>query len=493
MSSPRFLPWLILATITLASTLYGMSITIANVALPQLQGALSATQDQIAWTVTFNIIGTAVVTPMTGWLSGRFGERLLILAAVCGFALSSILCGFATDLTELIVYRILQGAFGAPLVPLSQAIIFSAFSKHLHATATAIWGMGVVFGPVIGPTVGGYLSEAYNWQWVFFIIAPFSALAFVGCILYIRDTHQAVRTKLDWIGLLSLSMAIAAFQLVLDRGQRLDWFDSQEIVIETAITIACFYVFVIHISTTKTPYLNHRLFLNHNYRMGAFLVFIYGMLNYTPMVLYPPMLQELRGYPDSIIGLLLAVRGVGALIGNFSTIWISRSDPRIGLLLGFGAQAYSCWLLAQFNINMTTGGIALASFIQGLGIGFGWVPLTMVMFSTIHPKEIPEGTAVLHLLRNIGSSIYISVTVSLVVRSTFINYSEMREFITPDNKMLMLPSVSGSWTTANAEGLIKISNEIERQAAMVGYINAFSLLALTGFVTIPFIIMIRKP
>ena len=492
MTSPRILPWLILATTTLASTLYGMSITIANVALPQLQGALSATQDQIAWTVTFNIIGTAVVTPMTGWLSGRFGERRLILVAISGFALSSILCGIATNLYELISYRILQGAFGAPLVPLSQAIILSVFPKHLHATTTAIWGMGVVFGPVIGPTIGGYLSEIYNWRWVFLIIAPFSCIALIGCVLFIRDTLQATSTKLDWIGFLSLSFAIAALQLVLDRGQRLDWFESKEIIIETSIFFVSFYVSIIHILTTKSPYLSPRLLLNHNYLMGMILVFIYGMLNYTPMVLYPTMLQELRGYPDSIIGLLLAVRGIGALIGNFATIWISKKDPRIGLILGFGAQAGSCWFLAQFNINMTTDGVAWASFIQGLGVGFGWVPLTIVMFSTIHPKDIPEGTSVLHLLRNIGSSIYISVTVSLVVRSTFINYSEIREFITPYNKTIMFPQLSGLWTTNNLEGFANIIREIERQATMIGYLNAFYLLAITALISIPFIFLIKK-
>ena len=492
MTPSNKLPWLILGTVTLASTLYGMSITIANVALPQLQGALSATQDQISWTVTFNIIGTAVVTPMTGWLSGRYGERRLILAAVSGFALASILCGIATNLSELIFYRILQGAFGAPLVPLSQAIILAVFPRHLHATATAIWGMGVVFGPVIGPTIGGYLSEAYNWRWVFLIIAPFSGIALIGCLLYISDTLQSVRTKLDWTGFLSLSLAIAALQLVLDRGQRLGWFDSNEIIFETAIAGVSFYIFVVHILTAKSSYLNPRLLRDHNYLMGAILVFIYGMLNYTPMVLYPTMLQELRGYPDSIIGLLLAVRGIGALIGNFATIWISKRDPRIGLFLGFGAQASSCWFLAQFDINMTTEGIAWASFIQGLGVGLGWVPLTIVMFSTIHPKDIPEGTSVLHLLRNIGSSIYISITVSLVVRSTFINYSEIGEVINPYNEIILLPQVSGLWTIEGIEGVAKISQEIIRQSTMIGYLNAFHLLAITAFIAIPFIIMVKK-
>lgn len=487
------LPWFILATTTLASTLYGMSITIANVALPQLQGALAATQDQIAWTVTFNIVGTAVVTPMTGWLSARFGARRIMLCSITGFACASIMCGFATSLTELVIYRIGQGAFGAPLVPLSQAIVLAVFPRRLHATATAIWGMGVVFGPVIGPTVGGYLSETYDWRWVFYIIAPFSALALIGTWFYIRDTARRANIRLDWIGFFSLSIAIAALQLMLDRGQRLDWFDSAEVLIEAMVCCACFYVFIVHTFTTRTPYLNPHLFRDRNYTLGVILVFIYGMLNYTPMVLYPPMLQELRGYPDSIIGLLLAARGVGALVGNFATIWISRRDPRIGLALGFASQIGSCWLLAQFNINMTTEGVAWASLLQGLGVGLAWVPLTMVMFSNTAQHDIPEGTAVLHLLRNIGSSIYISLTVGLVIRSSTVNYAQMTEHVSPYNKLLELPSVAGLWNARSVQGLTQLSDEMSRQAAMLGYLDAFYLLAATGLAALPFILLVQRP
>jgi DHA2 family multidrug resistance protein len=484
--------WLILATLTLASTLYGMSVTIANIALPQLQGALAATQDQIAWTVTFNIVGTAVVTPMTGWLTKRFGRRQLMLSAVFGFTVASIACGTATDLTELVIYRVFQGAFGAPLVPLSQAIILGVFPRRMHSLATAFWGMGVVFGPVIGPTVGGYISEAYDWRWTFYIIAPFSALALLGTWLFIRDNAKDITSKLDWTGFITLSLAIAALQLLMDRGNRLDWFDSLEIIIEAGVAALCIYMFVVHVLTTKNPYLNPWLLKDRNYALGVVLVFLYGMLNYTPIVLYPPMLQELRGYPDSLIGLLLAVRGVGSLFGNFLVVWISRHDPRIGLVLGFIAQAGSCWYLAQFDINMTTSSVAWASAIQGFGVGLSWVPLTMLMFSRLHPAHIPEGTAVLHLMRNIGSSIYISLTITVVIQSTAANYSGMTSLINPFNKSLEYPLIIGQWNTETMVGLAKISGEIERQASMIGYINAFYLLAITGFAAIPLIFLAHK-
>ena len=488
-----FLQWMVLGTLTLTSTLYGLSITIANIALPQLQGALSATQDQIAWTVTFNIVGTAITTPLTGWLTIRFGQRQLMLCTVFGFAVSSILCGQATNLIELVVYRVCQGAFGGPLVPLSQAIILSVFPRRLHSFSTAVWGMGVVCGPIIGPTVGGYISEAYTWRWVFYIIAPFSVLAFFGAWLYVKNTAHDKLSKLDWIGFISLSLALTTLQLMLDRGNRLDWFESPEILIELTVAIFCIYIFGIHIVTSQNPYLNPRLLRDRNYLLGAILVFIYGMLNFTPIVLYPTMLQDLRGYPESIVGLLLAARGFGAFAGNFLVLLISRKDPRIGLALGFIAQAVSCWVLANFDINMTTSGVAWASALQGFGVGLSWVPLTVVMFSNIDPKFIPEGTAVLHLLRNIGSSIYISLTITIVVRSTSTNYTDMTNFINPFNESLDFKNLMGFWNSETLAGLSKLSDEIERQASMVGYINAFYLLAITGCIALPLIFFIHKP
>ena len=488
-----FFQWMILGTLTLTSTLYAMSITIANIALPQLQGALGATQDQIAWTVTFNIVGTAIVTPMTGWLTLRFGQRRLMLGTIFGFAISSILCGQATTLVELVIYRVFQGAFGGPLVPLSQAIILGVFPRRMHSFSTAVWGMGVVCGPIIGPTVGGYISEAYSWRWIFYIIAPFSLLAFIGSWLYVRNTVHDKLSKLDWTGFISLSIAVTALQLMLDRGNRLDWFDSKEIVVETAVAIICFYIFTAHILTSRNPYLNPWLLKDRNYFLGFVLVFIYGMLNFTPIVLYPSMLQDLRGYPESIIGLLLAARGFGAFAGNFLVLVISRRDPRIGLALGFIAQAGSCWLLANFDINMTTAGVAWASAIQGFGVGLSWVPLTIVMFSNIDPKFVPEGTAVLHLLRNIGSSIYISLTITIVIRSTSTNYADFTNFINPFNEIFLYRGGMGFWNSETFFDLKNLSSEIERQSAMIGYINAFYFLAITGFLALPLILFIKTP
>ncbi len=343
----------------------------------------------------------------------------------------------------------------------------------------------------MGPTVGGYMTEALDWRWSFYVIAPFSLVALLGSWVCIHDLSRARHGRLDWIGFITLSLAIAAMQLMLDRGQRHDWFQSREIVIEAAVAALCFHIFVVHVLTTKSPYLNPTLFRDRNYAMGAVLVFLYGTLNYTPMVLYPPMLQDLRGYPESIIGLLLALRGFGALLGNVATMWLSPRWPRFALAAGFVAQSSSCWLLSGFDINLTTEGMAWASVLQGFGVGLSWVPLTIIMFSNTPPSQIPEGTAVLHLLRNISSSIYISITVALVTRSATANYGDLGAAVSPYNELLNFPGVMGLWSFGTTTGLAHLSGEIERQAAMIGYINAFFLLAITGLVALPFILLVR--
>jgi DHA2 family multidrug resistance protein len=346
---------LVLLTLTMVTMLYAMTVTIANVALPQMQGSLSATQDQIAWVVTFNIVATAVATPMAGWLANRFGRRRLMIYAVLGFAAASLLCGMAGSVEELVLYRIAQGACGAPLVPLSQAIVVDTYPKHQHGTATAIWGVGVILGPIIAPTLGGYLSETYNWRWVFFMIVPFAVVSLFGVLAFITARGKGARGRpiaLDWTGFLALSMAIAAFQLMLDRGERNDWFQSTETMLEAGLALAALYVFVVHSLTASKPFLNPRLLRDRNFSIGLVIILLFGMLNFTAITLLPTLLQNLRGYPDSIIGLVLAARGVGTLAGFIFMMFASRLDPRIPIATGFVLQALAGWAMAQFGDHL---------------------------------------------------------------------------------------------------------------------------------------------
>jgi DHA2 family multidrug resistance protein len=485
--------WLALAVTVLATTLYATTILVVSVILPQMQGTLSATQDQIAWIVTFNILATAVVTPMSGWLVAKFGRRPTMLWCMAAFTLATLLCGQADALAPLVFYRIAQGAFGAPLIPLGQAVIMDTFPKHMQQKAMAIFGMSVVVGPIVGPTLGGYLAEAYNWRFAFYMLVPAGVLAWLGLWLVLRDSGRESAVKLDWIGFLALSAAVVALQLMLDRGQRQDWFNSVEIVIEACLAAAAFYVFVVHSLTTERPFLNLKLLGDRNYSLGLLLVTIYGMLNFTPMFLLPPMLQNLLGYPDSVIGTLIAYRGAGATTGFFLALLFGRFDPRIGISIGFLAQAMSGWYMAGFDINVTSLDVALTSYVQGVSVGMVWVPMTLATFANIEKRYLAECSAVYHLLRNLGSSVFISLSVTTVIRTAVANYAGLTEHISPFNERLLYPWVLGGWHTDSATGLAVISSEIQRQAMMIGYINAFGLYTLASLAVLLLVVLVRAP
>src|SRR5438105_10254874 len=343
---------MIMLSIILGSTLYSTTLLIASTLLPQMQGAMSATQDEIAWAMTFNILATAVVTPMTGWLVARFGRRGVMVGSLVLVALFSYLCGAADSLESLVLWRVLQGASGAPVTPLSQSILLDVLPRRQHRMITSIYGMTVVIGPVIGPALGGYMSDMYSWRWAFYGLVPVGVISCIGLRLSMLRDPPRQRVRLDWIGFLSLSAAISCLQLVLSRGQRLDWYESPEIWLETIGALVTFYIFLAHSLTTERPFLNLRLLLDRNYALGLGLVGVFGMLNVTPMVLLPPLLQQHAGYPDSLIGEVLAGRGVGATIGFFLAMFIGRLDPRIGMTIGFGLQVISGLWLMSINLDV---------------------------------------------------------------------------------------------------------------------------------------------
>ena len=478
---------------TLASTLYGTTFLIVSVILPQMQGSLSATQDQISWIVTFNILATAMATPTTGWLVARFGRRPVILNCLAGFTVSTFLCGTAGSLELLVLYRILQGALGAPLVPLGQAVILDTYPREEHGKVTSIFGMGVVIGPVIGPVLGGYLAEVYDWRWAFFMLVPAGALSWLGLLPILTDRGRQSNVRLDWTGFLALMVAVVGFQLMLDRGERNDWFDSTEIILEAVAAGLGFYVFVVHSITTKRPFLNPKLLLDRNYAVGLLLVTVYGMLNFTPMVLLPPMLKGLMGYPDSIIGELLAWRGAGAGAGFFLAMYVGKLDPRIGITIGFLIQAYSGWLMMGFDVNVTAADVAVASVLQGVAIGLIWVPLVVASFATLNPDYLAESSAIFHLGRNIGSSLFISLSVTALIRSGNANYSRMTAFASEANEPLVHGdrAVSDQWSLESTAGLARLAREIARQAAMIGYLDAFALYTFASLATLPLVLIVR--
>eukprot|EP00119_Amphimedon_queenslandica_P006633 XP_011407743.1 PREDICTED: uncharacterized protein LOC105314972 [Amphimedon queenslandica] len=482
---------LILITASVCTTLYSITVTIVNIALPQLQGALSATPDQIAWVITLNVVATAVVTPLTGWLVANLGQRRLMLIAVAGFAVTSLFCALSETLETLILWRVGQGIFGAPIVPLSQAILLATYPGRDRARAQGFFGMAVIFGPAIAPAIGGWLAEAYDWRWIFFLIVPFCIAAFFLTLAFIREGGRDADLRLDWTGFFALSVAIVCLQLTIDQGERSDWFESDRILVYTGLMLLFFYLFAVHNATTPKPFVNPLLFTDRNYLVGLILVLIYGMLNFTPITLLPPMLQGLKGYPDSLIGTLIGMRGIGMVVGFFLAGWLGSMDPRISLSIGTLLTGISGLMMAGFEFDVPPSEVALAAVIQGIGGGLMWVPLTIVCFATLPPKLLSEGSAIFHLLRNFGSSIFISICVMVVVRSARINYSGLVEEIGPLNEALRFSSISGGWTIEDAAGILRLSAEVERQSSMIGYENAFLLYAVVCFSILPLLLFVR--
>jgi DHA2 family multidrug resistance protein len=486
--------YIVLATLTFVTMLYTMTVMIANVALPKMQGTFAATVDQIALVVTFNIVATAMVTPASGWLASRFSRRNLMLYCSIGFTIASVCCGMALNLEQLVFFRILQGAFGAPLVPICMAMILDIFPREEHGTATAVFGMGVVFGPIIGPTVGGYLSEELGWRYVFFLLVPFGILAIAGIITFIDDSRKAVAIKLDWTGLISLSLGIASLQMMLDRGQRLDWFDSPEIVVEGLIALGALYIFLIHTFTTKAPFFDPRILLDRNYGLGIVITFLFGAIMWTPLIIYPPMMQGLQNYPENEIGLFLALRGLGTLAGSTILVFVNKwFDPRMVLSVGFGLQGVAGIYMGAFDINLSSAELAWANTLAGLGVGFVWVPLTLITFSTIPKTKLNEASAFFHLVRNVGSSISISLTIALIIQTSSTSYADLTSFISIFGESSSVMALKGAPMPESPPELMRLSGEIARQSRMIGYINAFYLYTIVAFSIIPLIMLVRMP
>ncbi|MFK7943476.1 MAG: DHA2 family efflux MFS transporter permease subunit [Paracoccaceae bacterium] len=484
---------MLLATVTFVTMLYAMTVTIANVALPQMQGSLSSTPDQIAWIVTFNIVATAVVTPMAGWLAVRFGRRRLMIWGIIGFGASSVLCGLATSVPELVIYRIGQGAFGAPLVPLSQAIVIENFDEKIRPKVMSIWGTGVIMGPIIAPAIGGALSEAYNWRWVFFMLVPFTAIALVGVLAFIRErSDRGATPRLDWTGFVALAVMITALQLTLDRGERAGWFESWEILIYIGVFVSGLWVFVIRNFQAEAPFLNPGLLRDRNFVVGCLLIFIFGMLNFTPITLLPTLLQNVQGYPDSIIGQILSARGAGTFLSFAAMFILGKLDPRIPLFFGFLLQAWGGWVMTGFDVTVSTYDVLVAAFVQGIGVGFCWIPLSIITFATLDKPLVPDGTAIFHLVRNMGSSIFISISIAIVIRQTRTSYSELIPNLSPFNETLRLPGIAMDIQGASPEALAGMSREIARQSTMIGYIDGFMMFAVTAVLALPLIALVRR-
>jgi DHA2 family multidrug resistance protein len=481
---------LITVSVMLASFMSALDTTIANVALPRIQGSISATQDQITWVLTSYIVAAAIMTPLSGWLAGQIGRRRVFLYSVAGFTVASMLCGAAQSLPQIVLARLIQGLCGAALIPLSQAVLLDINPPARHARAMAVWVMGATLGPIVGPALGGWLTEDYNWRWVFYINVPFGILAFLGIMSFLPEGTTR-KSRFDFFGFAALSVAIASLQVMLDRGQLKDWFSSAEIWIEAIVSAVAFYWFVIHmLTTTDRRFVSPALFRDRNFLTGNVVIFVVGAVLYATLALLPPLLQDLLNYPVVTTGLVTAPRGAGTLAAMFIVgRLMGKVDVRLIIATGFGLSAVSSWQMTGFDIQMDSTMVVWSGILQGLGTGFVYVPLAAATFATLTPALRDEGTALFSLTRNLGSSIGISVVNTLLTRNTQIMHATLGEHVSRYSPLLRAQMPDGAPSLRAVAGL---NARVTEQAAMIAYNNDFKLMLLLSLAAIPLVFLLRK-
>ncbi|HZS83223.1 MAG TPA: MDR family MFS transporter [Stellaceae bacterium] len=480
--------------IMLATIMQALDTTIANVALPYMQGSLSASQDQVNWVLTSYIVAAAIMTPPTGWLAGRFGRKRLFLASVAGFTSASMLCGMAQSLAEIVLFRFLQGCFGAALVPLSQATLLDTYPRERQGAAMAIWGMGIMVGPILGPTLGGWLTQNYDWRWVFYINLPVGVLAFLGIGAFLAETRRDRAAKLDWFGFGTLSLAIAALQLLLDRGEELDWFGSGEILLEAVVSGAAFYLFLVHTFTTQRPFVNPRLFRDRNFATGMLFIFLVGIILLATLALLAPYLQDLMGYPVVTAGIVMGPRGIGTMLAMMIVgRLIGRVDTRLLILFGLALTAWALYDMTGWTPAISEWEVVRTGFVQGAGLGFIFVPLSTVTFSTLPAASRTEATGLYNLARNIGSSIGISAVSSLLVAEMQANHAAIVQHVTPFNRLFAAPAIAHFWSPVTAAGRAALDAQITSQATTIAYIDDFKLMMVIALIAMPMVLLLKKP
>ncbi|HZT88765.1 MAG TPA: DHA2 family efflux MFS transporter permease subunit [Stellaceae bacterium] len=480
------------AVVGLATIMQALDTTIANVSLPYIQGSLAANLDQVEWVLTSYIVAAAIMTPPTGYLTRRFGLKRIFMTSIAGFTIGSMLCGMAGSIGEIVVFRMIQGAFGAALVPLSQAVLMNTYPPERQGRAIAYWGMAIMVGPIAGPVLGGWLTENYSWRWDFYINLPVGCAALVGMWIFLRDTRRS-DARLDWFGFATLSLAIGAFQIMLDRGQELDWFGSMEIVLLGVLAGSAFWLFLANNITAEAPFLPRYLLHDRNFVAGTIFIFIIGASYFTPLALLPNFLQNLVGYPILTAGFALAPRGFGTLaamlvVGRL----VGRLDTRIMLAIGIILDAWSVWDMTGWNQDVSQTTVALNGVIQGAGVGFIFVPLSVTTLATLPAERRTEGAGFYNLARNIGQSIGTAIAAALLVRLTQENHAEIGAVVTATNRLFANPHIAAV-SPYTAAGRAALDAAITTQAQVIAYIDDFKLLTITTVAALPLLLLFKAP
>ncbi|WP_447764883.1 MDR family MFS transporter [Sphingopyxis panaciterrae] len=484
---------LLMVAVMAASVMQILDTTIANVAIPHMQSALGATSETVTWVLTSYILASAIAMPITGWLADRIGRRELFLAAVAGFMVASMACGAAQSLEQMVAFRFLQGISAAFIGPLSQSVMLDINPPERHARAMSIWGMGVMIGPILGPILGGWLTESVNWRWVFYINLPVGLLT-LAMMWALLPATRTIRRRFDLFGFSMLGLGLAALQLMLDRGAHQDWFNSVEIWVELGVSVACLWMFVVHLFTARAPLFNRQMLADRNLVTALGFMTVIGVVMFASMALLPPMLQNLFGWPVIDTGLVLAVRGVGIL----ASMWVAgqllgKIDARWMVGSGLAIAAYSLWQMSHWSLEMGSWPVVVSGLVQGVGMGLVFIPLNTMAFATIPPQYRTDGASLLNLFRSVGASVGISVVTTLLGANIQTSHEDLAAHVTNSSVSLLDPSTADRFGIAGDAALAMVNAEINRQAAMVAYVDDFWLMMWITLASVPLVLLLRPP
>ena len=469
-----------------------LDTTIANVALPHMMASLSATQDTITWVLTSYIVASAIALPMSGWLADRIGRKRLLLISVVGFTTASVLCATATSLPEMVIFRAVQGVGGAFIVPLAQATLFDINPVEKHSQAMAVFGGGIMIGPILGPVLGGWLTDSYNWRWVFLVNLPIGVLCFL-VLLSSMPAAEKRRKPFDLFGFALLAIGLAALQMFLDRGEQKDWFDSWEICIEAGFAIAGFWMFVVHTITSEHPLFEKRMFTDRNFATSLLFMVITGVLLLAGLALLPPLLQSLYGYSVLQSGFLTAPRGIGTLISMLAAGRLTgKFDARLLVGTGVFLMAISLYMMTGFALDQPSKPVIVSGVVQGLGLGLIFVPLQSLAFQTLNVRLRTTAAALLNLARNVGGSVGISVTSTELARLAQTSHADLVQSVTQSTIPTMDPTLLQLLGNQGNLAAAVINGEITRQAMFIAYLDDFKLMMIVSFAVLPLLLLMRN-
>ena len=489
-------PWIVAIAVMFSTFMEVLDTTVVNVSLEHIAGDLSSTIEEATWALTSYLVANAIVLPITGWLASYFGRKRLLMMSIVGFTISSFLCGFAPSLAFLVICRILQGAAGGCLQPLSQAILLEAFPPDQRGKAMGFWGLGIVVAPVLGPVLGGWLTDSYSWRWVFYINIPVGIASLIMTNMFIFDPAylRRVRAKIDFWGIGFLSIWIGALQIALDKGSQEDWFSSRLIVGLIATTIVFFAVFLIRELTTEHPVVDLHVFKHRTYAAGVFLMTVVGFVLYGSLVLLPIWIQTLLGYPALQAGIALAPRGMGSMLGMpVIGMLIPKTDPRRFLAVGLCIGAFTLWQFSMLNLNTGYWNLFWPQFIQGFGLAMLFVPLTTITMSPIARERMGNATSIFNLTRNMGGSIGIAIvqTVQGHYIQQHINY--LTAHVTPFDPQATQWLDRMTAMMGRPQALAAMFRMVEAQAAMLSFVDVFRLLAIVFLAMVPLLLVMKRP